>query len=142
MGYKKGVFVMSIGDNIKRIREAKGISQYALAKMLKISQQSVDQWERSVTNPRKNNIDKLAKILNVSANELFANDIENNPPIINSSKEYSLNNNANMIVTDHERELLNKYRQLSEVGKIKVEARLDAEYDIMKEAEYTESQDA
>ena len=62
---------MSIGDNIKRIREAKGISQYKLAQMLNISQQSVDQWERSLTNPRKSNIDKISSILNVSVNELF-----------------------------------------------------------------------
>lgn len=68
---KKEVFFLSIGDNIKRIREAKGISQYKLAQMLNISQQSVDQWERSLTNPRKSNIDKISSILNVSVNELF-----------------------------------------------------------------------
>lgn len=65
------MFFLSIGDNIKRIREAKGISQYKLAQMLNISQQSVDQWERSLTNPRKSNIDKISSILNVSVNELF-----------------------------------------------------------------------
>lgn len=68
---KEEVFFLSIGDNIKRIREAKGISQYKLAQMLNISQQSVDQWERSLTNPRKSNIDKISSILNVSVNELF-----------------------------------------------------------------------
>lgn len=69
---------MSIGDNIKRIREAKGISQYKLAQMLNISQQSVDQWERSLTNPRKSNIDKISSVLNVSVNELFGNIDTNN----------------------------------------------------------------
>lgn len=69
---------MSIGDNIKRIREAKGISQYKLAQMLNISQQSVDQWERSLTNPRKSNIDKISSVLNVSVNELFGNVDTNN----------------------------------------------------------------
>ena len=75
---KEEVFFLSIGDNIKRIREAKGISQYKLAQMLNISQQSVDQWERSLTNPRKSNIDKISSVLNVSVNELFGNVDTNN----------------------------------------------------------------
>lgn len=75
---KEEVFFLSIGDNIKRIREAKGISQYKLAQMLNISQQSADQWERSLTNPRKSNIGKISSVLNVSVNELFGNVDTNN----------------------------------------------------------------
>lgn len=62
---------MSLGDNIKKIREQKNISQYALAKTLGISQQSVAQWETGKTNPRRKMIDKLANTLNVTPNELF-----------------------------------------------------------------------
>lgn len=129
---------MSIGENIKRIREAKGISQYALAKTLNISQQSVDQWERSLTNPRKNNIAKLAKVLNVSIDELFSDNI----PIPKDESNVFYNNIKVNTLTENERRLLEKYRELSEAAKIRVEARIDAEYDVMKEVEAEKARNA
>ena len=132
---------MSIGENIRRIREAKGISQYSLAKILNISQQSVDQWERSLTNPRKSNIAKLAKVLNVSIDELFSDNVDTT--IQKEQNNISLCSDIEVkSLTEHEYKLIEKYRELSEAAKIRVEARIDAEYDIMKEREYTESQDA
>lgn len=62
---------MSLGDNIKKYREQRNLSQYALAKQLGISQQSIAQWEISKTSPRRKTIDKLANILSVTPNELF-----------------------------------------------------------------------
>ena len=132
---------MSIGENIRRIREAKGISQYSLAKILNISQQSVDQWERSLTNPRKSNIAKLAKVLNVSIDELFSDNVDTT--IQKEQNNISLCSDIEVkSLTEHEYKLIEKYRELSEAAKIRVEARIDAEYDIMKEREYTASQDA
>ena len=62
---------MSIGNNIKRLRESKGMTQYALSKAIGVSQQSIDQWERGLSNPRKKNMDKIAGLFNVTPNELF-----------------------------------------------------------------------
>ncbi|WP_432748345.1 helix-turn-helix domain-containing protein [Pectinatus frisingensis] len=79
---------MSIGENIKRIREKKNISQYALAKELGISQQSVAQWELSKTSPRKKTIEKLAKILDVTPNQLFGYENSNTElPELNAKDE-------------------------------------------------------
>ncbi len=72
---------MSLGDNIKKYREQKNLSQYALAKRLGISQQSIAQWEISKTSPRRKTIDKLANILSVTPNELFGyENIKTNNP--------------------------------------------------------------
>lgn len=132
---------MSIGENIRRIREAKGISQYSLAKILNISQQSVDQWERSLTNPRKSNIAKLAKVLNVSIDELFSDNVDTT--IQKEQNNISLCSDIEVkSLTEHEHKLIEKYRELSEAAKIRVEARIDAEYDMMKEVEQEKSRDA
>lgn len=62
---------MSIGENIKKLREERNISQYALAKMLGISQQAIDQWERSKTSPRRKTLEKISSMFNVSVDEIF-----------------------------------------------------------------------
>lgn len=75
---------MSIGENIKNLREERNISQYALAKMLGVTQQAVDQWERSKTNPKKKTLEKISSMFNVSVDEIFNGskkaDTENKKP--------------------------------------------------------------
>ena len=44
---------MSIGKKIKQLREQRKLSQKELADSLGVTQQAIDAWERSITNPRK-----------------------------------------------------------------------------------------
>lgn len=69
---------MSIGITIRKLREKNNLSQEDLAKKLGMTQQAIDAWERSVSNPRKTTIDKLSTIFNVSSSILFG---ENQSPI-------------------------------------------------------------
>ena len=62
---------MSIGQNIKKYREAANMSQETLARRLNVTQQAIDSWERLSVSPRKKTIDKLSEIFNVTPNELF-----------------------------------------------------------------------
>lgn len=62
---------MGIGENIRWLRERQGLSQAELAKRLGMTQQAIDSWERSLANPRKTVIDKLATIFDVSTDYLF-----------------------------------------------------------------------
>lgn len=62
---------MSLGKNIKTLREKANMSQEALAKTLGVTQQAIDAWERSKNDPRKSTIDKLATMFNVSTDFLF-----------------------------------------------------------------------
>ena len=68
---------MSIGKKIKQLRENKGLSQKELADSLGVTQQAIDAWERSITNPRKKSIDKLSSFFNVNGGFFFEDDIKN-----------------------------------------------------------------
>lgn len=71
---------MSIGKKIKELRENKGLSQKELADSLGVTQQAIDAWERSITNPRKKSIDKLSSFFNVNGGFFFEDDIQNKTP--------------------------------------------------------------
>lgn len=71
---------MSIGKKIKQLRENKGLSQKELADSLGVTQQAIDAWERSITNPRKKSIDKLSSFFNVNGGFFFEDDIQNKTP--------------------------------------------------------------
>ncbi len=59
-----------LGKNLKRIRNAKGISQGDIAKELGVSRGFVSTIENGKTNPTLATIAKLAKAIGVSVSEL------------------------------------------------------------------------
>lgn len=126
----------TIAERLRELRKHKGLSQGEVAKLLGISRPAYVQYETGKTKPSKR-LNELCAIFNVSSDYLLGNETSK------SIKADVTSLPDNVIQIDkRERALLDKFRRLSEVGKIRVEARLDAEYDMMKEAEYTESQDA
>ena len=60
-----------ISKSIKRLRNAQGISQEALAEKLFISRQAVSSWENDRTQSDIEMIGKLAEVFNVSIEELI-----------------------------------------------------------------------
>ena len=56
---------MSIGSNIKRIREAKGWSQEKLAEAMEVSFQAISSWERDEYKPELKTFIKLTEVLEV-----------------------------------------------------------------------------
>ena len=59
---------------IKELREAKGISQVELARLINVSMHSVWRWENGKVEPRACELQKLAKVFNCKVDELL------NPP--------------------------------------------------------------
>lgn len=57
---------MTIGQRIAEARMRAGLNQSQLAAQLDVAPQSVQQWERDKTTPRRNRIESLAKRLGVS----------------------------------------------------------------------------
>lgn len=57
---------------IKELRTAEGISQQALAVDCGVSQAVVSQWENGIVLPRTRQLPDLARALNCSIDELFA----------------------------------------------------------------------
>ncbi len=65
---------MKIGENLKKFRKESGLSQQQVAKLLKIDQSNVSRWERDLSRPDYENLVMLAKIYEVSVNDIL--DIE------------------------------------------------------------------
>ena len=62
---------MNIGEKICQLRKDRGMTQEMLAEQLVISAQAISKWERGVANPDLEMIPKLAKIFNISTDELL-----------------------------------------------------------------------
>ena len=50
---------MSIGENIRRLREREGLSQTAFAGRLGVTKETVGRWESGRTFPRRTHLDKM-----------------------------------------------------------------------------------
>ncbi len=60
-----------LGENLKKIRTKKNITQTELAKTLGVDKSFVSNIENGKTNPTLSTITNLAKTLGVSTNELI-----------------------------------------------------------------------
>lgn len=61
---------MSVGANIRRIREEKGLTQERIADELDVSPQAVSSWERDEYKPDLDKLLKLAEVFDVSLSAL------------------------------------------------------------------------
>ena len=61
----------SIGETIASLRKQKGMTQNELAEKMNVTDKAVSKWERDLSCPDINTISKLAKILDVSVDELL-----------------------------------------------------------------------
>ena len=77
-----------IGENIKRLRRQKGITQETLAERMHISTAAVSKWERGETFPDISMVIPLASYFGVSTDEILGLNAAKNEDltlIINSS---------------------------------------------------------
>lgn len=62
---------MNVGENIKKIRKEKGITQKQLGEMLGVSQAAIVQFENSNSNLKLETIKKISNALGVSETQLI-----------------------------------------------------------------------
>ena len=64
---------MAVGENIRKIRKEKGLTQKKLGELCqpKISESTIRKYELSILNPKIETIDKIATALKVSRNDLL-----------------------------------------------------------------------
>ena len=80
---------MSLGEKILKLRKQKGLSQEELGERIKVTRQTISNWELNETSPNPEQLKLLSHELNVSIDELLDNDIQN--LLINKvSNTYSL----------------------------------------------------
>jgi len=65
---------MTVGENIRRFRKEKNLTQKALGELVGVAQNTVTQWENSTNSPKMPQIDKLAEILGIKATDLLPGD--------------------------------------------------------------------
>lgn len=66
---------MKFGDNLRKLRKSKKLSQEALAEKMQVSRQSVSKWETGDAYPEMNNILNLCKIFHCHINDLVNDSI-------------------------------------------------------------------
>ena len=74
---------MSVGDNIRTARINKGLTQWQLAEILQsrgavVGNTTISNWEKGISKPDPDIIEKLCKILDVDANFILGFNKEKN----------------------------------------------------------------
>ncbi len=67
---------IEIASRLQKLRKEKGFSQEELADKLGISRQAISKWERAEASPDTDNLIMLAKLYNVSLDDLLKSDEE------------------------------------------------------------------
>lgn len=66
---------MKFGDNLKKLRKLKKLSQEELAEKMNVSRQSISKWETGDAYPEMNNLLELCKIFHCHINDLVNDSI-------------------------------------------------------------------
>lgn len=66
-----------LGENILKLRKKQGLSQEELGSKIKVTRQTISNWELGETSPNPEQLKLLSKTLNVSIDELLDNDMYN-----------------------------------------------------------------
>lgn len=79
---------MEIGKKLIELRKKENITQEQLAKKLKVTRQTISNWESDITSPDINQASELSKVFKVSINDLLNEQLEiqckNSTSILNS----------------------------------------------------------
>ncbi|MER0283020.1 helix-turn-helix transcriptional regulator [Clostridioides difficile] len=78
---------MNFGENLKRLRKERNLSQEQLSEMLNVSRQAISKWESNKTYPDIENLMLLRNIFNIVLDDLlFDENKDKIEYVINSSK--------------------------------------------------------
>lgn len=66
---------MNVGENIRRIRKEKGLTQKELGELCGMYESQIRKYELGKANPKKETLDKIAKALKVDILSLFGIDL-------------------------------------------------------------------
>ncbi len=78
---------MTLGENLQRLRKARGLSQDEVAQKLFLTRQSVSKWENGQAEPGVENLKALAGLYGVSVDVLIGNEAVPEPPLEEPAKQ-------------------------------------------------------
>jgi transcriptional regulator with XRE-family HTH domain len=73
---------MRLGKRLQELREAAGLSQARLAKLVGVTRNAVSQWEANTTQPSTKRLAALARALNVAIDQIMAPGAEQRTRVI------------------------------------------------------------
>jgi transcriptional regulator with XRE-family HTH domain len=100
-----------IGVKMKRMREARGMSQMELAEEVGVSFQQIQKYEKGINRISAERIQQIARALGTSVNTFFEK--ETVPMVSEPSVEYSPRK-ARMVVSQEEVKLLQLFRKIND----------------------------
>lgn len=118
---------LKFAQNLKNIMQKRNKTQSDLVKDLSFRQATVSDWLNGKKYPRMDKVEKLANYLGVSINELLMQSVFE-PPI------------PAIQLTDQEKSMIKKYRQLNADGKSRVDYVLNMEFDLVNNSAEKEEQ--
>lgn len=118
---------LKFAQNLKNIMQKRNKTQSDLVKDLSFRQATVSDWLNGKKYPRMDKVEKLANYLGVSINELLMQSVPE-PPV------------PALQLTDQEKSMIKKYRQLNADGKSRVDYVLNMEFDLVNNSAEKEDQ--
>lgn len=127
---------MTIGEQIKKNRQEKGLSQKALGQLLGVSQQMVGQYESPNANLKLGTLQKIAIALDIDINNLLNSTLEDSPVYRALKRNNSLDSDfahdfLNRILTERidwqpiDIEMIKIFKTLNETGQTKAIERIE-----------------
>lgn len=117
---------LKFAQNLKNIMQKRNKTQSDLVKDLSFRQATVSDWLNGKKYPRMDKVEKLANYLGVSINELLMQSVFE-PPV------------AAIQLTDQEKSMIKKYRQLNADGKLVIDNQID--YMLYKQEQSAEKEE-
>lgn len=112
---------MSIGNNIKKIRNLKGLKQSELAELSDVSRVAIGNYERGERTPNIDILNKIANALDVSITDLLSEDTNNDKSkvVVDLSDKDKLDESYfKLRALSRDKELMNEIlsRKIEDVG--------------------------
>lgn len=134
----------NLGEVLSELLSEKNIQQQELAKQSGLTKATISRLISGSRGKRTSfeTLIKLAKGFNISVDELLSRlNGKFSPVLIAETPDPYCSDDIN-ILTDREWKLIKEFRVLPEERKIKIEARIEAEYDIVMEAKQARNKNA
>ena len=135
---------MTLGQKLKEIRKKIGLSQEQLAEIINVSRQAITKWETDAGLPDTENLKELSRIFEISIDYLL--EMTSIPDKIDDYIKKDVTERViqqpKLNLSSNEQSLIMKFRKLPTRIQDKIEAHIEAEYDIVMETEQTRSKNA
>ncbi|OAB27851.1 hypothetical protein PMSD_23060 [Paenibacillus macquariensis subsp. defensor] len=88
---------INFANNLKKIREGKGMSKTELAKRVGVSDVTIGYWEAGRTEPRMGKVEMIADILGVKTDDLIFENNQHVSGIAESSETYTIEGKSRLV---------------------------------------------